>query len=1633
MEKEAKHVLTDARKDASGERALLRVLDMVTKTESLALCQHLLLGVDEMAESPTTFSRLLLLQNVSRIGAIPDLSEEKAEYIGYTLGGLALAVTDRSAVHKALARTTQGHPMVLLGLAAFMEDAFSSVDPTPFVACFQNLVERALAGPTSLVVKQAIAATWVRLSWRALETGAMDAASRIVQTGVRAVRLLPLDSSENCAVALGLLRGLADVAPSLTDPAPTLSLVALLVRLLPHVTSASTRAGLGMLLLLESLVSASDVSVVAAIDGEVFVLLAFFLATLEHPTEQTAVLRLLRVWLTALASTPSRSVVVESLFAPVLALMTSARQPEASTVLALLQTVQSLPWTPRASSSHEARLHPQYAVASLLQELATSPTLGAWLAQTAHALYASSDRDYDPTVVLAAATFLFESRSAMVLPALTLARACVAAWPMAGRLLVPSLVYVLSRATNGSDTQAILTTLVSTARDAECMKTLLRTVKALSATHPSTALRVLYQIWTLESRVYSRLEQLLSESHDDTDAEWPLVQLYTIYELCGVRGDLGLNFIATVQARLESHLPSLAAVALACVRSLCVADCLDFSTACKILASKLKKKRYMFIVCKDHVLFHVELCHLYAVGGSILTDTPSFLTTLWDATAHEDAQVRLAAYTSLHAYPLHLVGLKARSDTIGDDEADEQAVEAQLQTVLTAMETETDDETRAMITTLLQRVGKDEATQPRKRFVAERTSGAATRAMANVLPKPSALVELYKATIPLGLRQALGGAVLTSFGYVPLPLDDAIRKRKEKHLKHLDNLLSHATNLLSQLEDEAKATSEVPLLLAHLHGWDKFLHHYVALLRDVEALRGGLDDGEIESLRRAALHLLSRWEPLVCTTPNVAIALGVLARLLPSELHVLGGRIVEVLLRALSKAMQAHAAASIVADIESPSAAILGLGVALQGALSMHETRVDEVVEKLRGIAMSEAALAPTCLIALGHILPAIMQHGASASITALWHWLLEQLLATTLERQSDMDNVRAAVLTHPASLTLASVRRDATAAHAIFALSMASEGCMAVEEPTWLLGLYHVLLQLAEHGVADAWSALPPVLLHCVTFELLGWTDVDDFVAKCQAAVDQAVPQALVALPYLLCRTTALGHSIAQDVPSGLHAKLEAIASDAGREFDASARSYATLALANLLGTGLAIDGKPTVWKGLLVDKTQAEAIVSTLQQLCALCPVQRVRVHAAWALGALSALSTASESFQIKSRGLDAGLQLPTTTATYKLLDKLRQCKHPNTSDAHWVASSLRVLSVCHVPTFQYATLLLRFWNARLGSDVSVAGLAFAIGHCGQDPSLLSFLLDLAELPRFRPLPMAVQLRYMADIPILAKLIAPPQLDTMLSHVVAAMKSPEYGTALVSALAACSSASTPARAIAATVVSDTLFKGLVALRPPIELWRELAKAMVALDAKKGKTALIAASEAKTGPLALAGCVALTYLFEAGGCSSKDLQAIVLWLAAGHHARMDVELVVSRTATSAASIVAAMDKWWWLHNVLHWIGVGTGVAAVESDGLCQLLSALCLVWGQHSEDVLFLHSQSLVSARVLPTAFVDVFARVSSELSVAPTVDLMAYVQQLCAADHGSVWGHMLRYGYTLHGGVRLEASAMLDTFCDA
>ncbi|KAF0707900.1 hypothetical protein AaE_013427 [Aphanomyces astaci] len=126
MQKEARRILDDARADVSGERCLLRVLDAITVTESHALSQLLMAGLYEMADN-ALFTRKSLLHHVSRVASLPTLSDEKAEYVGYALAGLAFSIwtnddDDNDDVNKSLSRVWQGHAMVLVGVTAYVEE-----------------------------------------------------------------------------------------------------------------------------------------------------------------------------------------------------------------------------------------------------------------------------------------------------------------------------------------------------------------------------------------------------------------------------------------------------------------------------------------------------------------------------------------------------------------------------------------------------------------------------------------------------------------------------------------------------------------------------------------------------------------------------------------------------------------------------------------------------------------------------------------------------------------------------------------------------------------------------------------------------------------------------------------------------------------------------------------------------------------------------------------------------------------------------------------------------------------------------------------------------------------------------------------------------------------------------------------------------------------------------------------------------------------------------------------------------------------------------------------------------------------------------------------------------------------------
>ncbi|RHZ04553.1 hypothetical protein DYB37_003189 [Aphanomyces astaci] len=1622
------------------------------------------------------FTRKSLLHHVSRVASLPTLSDEKAEYVGYALAGLAFSIwtnddDDNDDVNKSLSRVWQGHAMVLVGVTAYVEETLvtlPSADRQVLLSCFRQLFVRTLGSPaTSPLVKQTVASAIVRIGW------SVDVESQrifVVQSLLlRTIQLLPIDSN----IASTMLLSTVDLGTSIRDATTHAAIASTLLSRLPHVQG---RGALHLLLALESLVTAAP-AIAWDVDVNLVGVLALVVAKLAA-VDQAILLRVLRVVLNAAPAPGSpRHVYAEVLFAPLLQLL-----PASASHLQQLQHVTShVPFQPRpppdaaaptSTLSLASLISPHVSLVHLLSSSVAvhSHHAEAWLDAATRHLTSSVDLPFDPDAVLVTCALLFHPSPAVQDAAIAAAKASVLAWPAAGRMLVPCIVYALAiPRPSSSSVLALLHVLLAAATDSDCMKTILKTIHAF-ADVPSTkalALRLLYQVWTLESRVYPRLEEMLATSttsNDEADVEWQVCQLYTILQLCQVRGDLGLNFIATIQQSLEHALPSVAAMAVACVRALCVGDCLDFAAACKILATKQRKKK------------------------------PPFLDQLWAFATAAHPSVRLAAVEALTQFPLHWIGLKAESAAdlnAAPSEAEDAEVEQAIDRLLLVMTDEVDPDVRQAIDRLVERVGQDEAKLPRKRFVAERTSTGATREMRNLLPTHSHLRLLYSDTVPRMLRQALAGAVLTSF--VSPTVDDSVRKRKDKLIKHMHAMWEDATALKSQLREDAgtsECNAEWPLQLALVVGWEQFTAQYLSLRHELDdALRPGASDDNDRGIERLAVDLVAQVADASSpsSSPNDLLMLGVLARRLPSELHVLSNHIVELLLRSLSLSLVKSSDGQAASAVDGPHNAIVALGLAAQGALGLHEHRVDEIADKLVGILRSpdDAALAPACLLALGHVVQSLMfKQIAPELMRRLFATLVRHLVEATVVvvvvggEEVDISTDLNVIPNNITDLATRSNPNKAKISAAVTALALASEGCMVAQQPQWLMGLRELLLALYAKGFSEVLTALPVVLLQCLQFDLIGWKQVDSFVDLCVAGLDD--PEALVALPYLLCRTQPLGHVVTSpDVTSRkLLTRLMDVATDPSRQFTATARAYATLGLANLLGVGLAIDVRPTSWKGMLVSRVDAEKAIACVTSLASLCPIQRVRIYAAWALGAIASVGTSGDATHVSGTGMDAGLQLPPSSITYKLLDHLRQVKQFSAADANWVASALTGLAACQIPTFHYATLVQRLLKAGLGDDVALSVVSFAFRHCVQDPSLLSFVLEMTSPPRFQHLSPALQASFVRQVPALAKLVPPTQLHTILSALLVAIprcrrhagdESRRLFELMLEAIPACASAaaSPAATAVCTDMLLDGVFAQMIAATTSetmslLPLFRAFTVAVFKVDPKQqqAKRRFIdllrlhqqpdhAAEDDADG---VAACVCLLELFHLGGVEPKELRGAVLpYLAScttSSRSLIPVETLVLHAAASLGQL-QPNDQLLWLLDLVNWIGLKlsstSNATQTPSSGLLLvlLLGALCVRWSPVASTQaqwLWLSNPDQVPfvANVLPAAFAQVLVKLHAQVDAHAVRDLVSQLLVLVQqrpqqqTDTCSVHEAMVVYAYVVpQTQLCVDAAKFIDHFC--
>ncbi|ETN09736.1 hypothetical protein PPTG_22823 [Phytophthora nicotianae INRA-310] len=361
----------------------------------------------------------------------------------------------------------------------------------------------------------------------------------------------------------------------------------------------------------------------------------------------------------------------------------------------------------------------------------------------------------------------------------------------------------------------------------DTMRIILRLIDSMNGTAKmrSMALKLMFEVWRNESRVFPRLEAMLLESTSpDEDIERHVVKMATIKALCEKDPELGVQFISSIQGFLEDELQSVVAMAMDAITALCGADCLDFYVAFKIISQKMRKNK---VTCTDEPLFQERLCCFYALGSAECTanekNALKLLNQAWEFADSEHSSVRKAAYAAMCKFPLDMLGLcmpdeaDTGQDSDDEDQMTEEEVEEQLDDLMQRLQSEHVADVRAEIEKLMARVIKNESSKltagvgrgQRMASAASQqnsqqsgsisiVSAAATKEMKALLPSRAEVQSMFISSDTTDLSGFL-------LAYQPKAVIDTKNvKRKDKLVRlatqNVDELVETVTTVLQSME-----------------------------------------------------------------------------------------------------------------------------------------------------------------------------------------------------------------------------------------------------------------------------------------------------------------------------------------------------------------------------------------------------------------------------------------------------------------------------------------------------------------------------------------------------------------------------------------------------------------------------------------------------------------------------------------------------------------------------------------------------------------------------------------------------------------------------------------------------------------
>lgn len=387
----------------------------------------------------------------------------------------------------------------------------------------------------------------------------------------------------------------------------------------------------------------------------------------------------------------------------------------------------------------------------------------------------------------------------------------------------------------------------------------------------ATAVRLLCRTWEFTNRVFVHLQKLLHPkvlSASEVEMDLLISMAACVRDVCKKDADSGVDIILSVQACIESKIPTVQALGLESLAHLCESDVVDFYTAWVVVSKQLQDP------LSDPVIAN-SLCILLRWGAMDAEAYPEaskqVLELIWEATSlrgteYSDLWVK-ARISAIQALTYYEVGYIKQTISLFSGK--------QVDLLISEHCPEVQQATEALIVKFL---AYEHRTRRRLRKT-ERIGMNKVEKLMHALPRVLFSSERKHAVADIP------GATLLSLTFSPPPKATS----KKVSSKDLREWLAKHQNALLEIAGGIQLSRNICVALLSLQSWLPFMHRWLRAKMTAFEVEGMSDVGEQiptmagDSMFKDIKKITEEAVPR--TAENLVLALAALCMVLPSSAH----------------------------------------------------------------------------------------------------------------------------------------------------------------------------------------------------------------------------------------------------------------------------------------------------------------------------------------------------------------------------------------------------------------------------------------------------------------------------------------------------------------------------------------------------------------------------------------------------------------------------------------------------------------------------------------------------------------------------------------------------------------------------